>query len=69
MRVVPTASMAWMSWLSRPPRGGPRTWSAGPRPAFLECRTYRFRAHSMFDAELYRDEGESRGVEADAIRS
>lgn len=24
------------------------------RPFFLECRTYRFRAHSMFDAELYR---------------
>ena len=23
-------------------------------PRFLECRTYRFRAHSMFDAELYR---------------
>jgi TPP-dependent pyruvate/acetoin dehydrogenase alpha subunit len=24
------------------------------RPYFLELRTYRFRAHSMFDAELYR---------------
>jgi pyruvate dehydrogenase E1 component alpha subunit len=24
-------------------------------PYFLEARTYRFRAHSMFDAELYRD--------------
>jgi len=24
-------------------------------PAFMEFRTYRFRAHSMFDAELYRD--------------
>ncbi len=24
------------------------------RPYLLECRTYRFRAHSMFDAELYR---------------
>jgi pyruvate dehydrogenase E1 component alpha subunit/2-oxoisovalerate dehydrogenase E1 component len=23
-------------------------------PYFLECRTYRFRAHSMYDAELYR---------------
>jgi TPP-dependent pyruvate/acetoin dehydrogenase alpha subunit len=30
----------------------------GPRPVFLECRTYRFRAHSMFDAELYRDKAE-----------
>ncbi len=27
-------------------------------PAFLECKTYRFRAHSMFDAQLYRDKGE-----------
>jgi pyruvate dehydrogenase E1 component beta subunit/2-oxoisovalerate dehydrogenase E1 component len=28
------------------------------RPYFLECRTYRFRAHSMFDAQLYRDKDE-----------
>ncbi|WP_082677560.1 pyruvate dehydrogenase (acetyl-transferring) E1 component subunit alpha [Ruegeria profundi] len=28
------------------------------KPAFLECRTYRFRAHSMFDAQLYRDKAE-----------
>ncbi len=27
-------------------------------PAFVEFRTYRFRAHSMFDAELYRDKDE-----------
>jgi pyruvate dehydrogenase E1 component alpha subunit/2-oxoisovalerate dehydrogenase E1 component len=27
---------------------------SGAGPYFLECRTYRFRAHSMFDAELYR---------------
>ena len=27
-------------------------------PYFLECRTYRFRAHSMFDPELYRDADE-----------
>ncbi|MCM5571276.1 pyruvate dehydrogenase (acetyl-transferring) E1 component subunit alpha [Burkholderiaceae bacterium FT117] len=27
-------------------------------PAFVEFRTYRFRAHSMFDAELYRDKAE-----------
>ncbi|MDG4897577.1 pyruvate dehydrogenase (acetyl-transferring) E1 component subunit alpha [Mesorhizobium sp. WSM4976] len=26
----------------------------GNGPYFLECRTYRFRAHSMFDAQLYR---------------
>jgi pyruvate dehydrogenase E1 component alpha subunit len=30
----------------------------GGGPAFLELRTYRFRAHSMFDPELYRDAGE-----------
>jgi len=28
------------------------------RPRFLECLTYRFRAHSMFDAQLYRDKEE-----------
>ena len=28
------------------------------KPYFLECRTYRFRAHSMFDAQLYRDKTE-----------
>jgi TPP-dependent pyruvate/acetoin dehydrogenase alpha subunit len=27
-------------------------------PFFLELQTYRFRAHSMFDAELYRDRAE-----------
>lgn len=27
-------------------------------PYFLECRTYRFRPHSMFDAQLYRDKAE-----------
>jgi pyruvate dehydrogenase E1 component subunit alpha len=30
----------------------------GDGPAFIEFRTYRFRAHSMFDAELYRDKSE-----------
>ena len=30
----------------------------GDGPIFLELRTYRFRAHSMFDAELYRDKSE-----------
>ncbi|MCI5073896.1 pyruvate dehydrogenase (acetyl-transferring) E1 component subunit alpha [Oricola sp.] len=28
------------------------------KPYFLECRTYRFRAHSMFDAQLYRTKDE-----------
>ena len=31
---------------------------AGEGPVFLECLTYRFRAHSLFDAELYRDKAE-----------
>ncbi len=31
---------------------------AGKGPCFLELRTYRFRAHSMFDAELYRQKDE-----------
>jgi pyruvate dehydrogenase E1 component alpha subunit len=28
------------------------------KPYLLECRTYRFRAHSMFDPEFYRTKGE-----------
>jgi pyruvate dehydrogenase E1 component alpha subunit len=28
------------------------------KPYFLECRTYRLRAHSMFDAQLYRNRAE-----------
>ena len=28
------------------------------KPMFIECKTYRFRAHSMFDAQLYRDKAE-----------
>jgi len=30
----------------------------GGGPFFVEYQTYRFRAHSMFDAELYRDKRE-----------
>jgi pyruvate dehydrogenase E1 component alpha subunit len=30
----------------------------GRGPAFLELRTYRFRAHSMYDPDLYRDKAE-----------
>lgn len=28
------------------------------KPRFLECKTYRFRPHSMFDPDLYRDKKE-----------
>jgi len=31
---------------------------SGAGPRLLECRTYRFRAHSMYDAELYRSKAE-----------
>ena len=31
---------------------------AGAGPLLLEARTYRFRAHSMYDPELYRDKAE-----------
>lgn len=30
----------------------------GGGPTFLECQTYRFRAHSMYDPDLYRDKAE-----------
>jgi pyruvate dehydrogenase E1 component alpha subunit len=30
----------------------------GLGPSFVECRTYRFRGHSAFDTELYRDKAE-----------
>jgi len=42
---------------------------SGGGPHFLELRTYRFRAHSMFDPERYRDKAEvARWVERDPIR-
>ncbi len=31
---------------------------AGGGPMFIEFQTYRFRAHSMFDPDLYRDPAE-----------
>jgi len=31
---------------------------SGTGPFFLECKTYRFRAHSMYDPELYRSKAE-----------
>lgn len=41
---------------------------AGGGPVFLECKTYRFRAHSMFDPDLYRETDEvERWKERDPI--
>ena len=43
---------------------------AGGGPHFLELRTYRFRAHSMFDPERYRDKAEvASWVERDPIET
>lgn len=35
-----------------------KTIKENNKPIFIECLTYRFRAHSMFDAELYRKKEE-----------
>ncbi|WP_175337929.1 pyruvate dehydrogenase (acetyl-transferring) E1 component subunit alpha [Leifsonia sp. C5G2] len=43
---------------------------SGGGPHFLELRTYRFRAHSMYDPERYRDKSEVEGwKERDPIAS
>ena len=34
--------------------------SCGQGPSFLEARTYRLRAHSMYDPQLYRSKEEVR---------
>ncbi|WP_114972304.1 pyruvate dehydrogenase (acetyl-transferring) E1 component subunit alpha [Rhodoferax ferrireducens] len=39
-------------------QGAAQQVRAGKGPVFVELRTYRFRAHSMFDPELYRDKRE-----------
>ncbi len=42
---------------------------SGEGPHLIECMTYRFRAHSMFDAELYRSKEEvERWRERDPIK-
>jgi pyruvate dehydrogenase E1 component alpha subunit len=43
---------------------------AGGGPHFLELRTYRFRAHSMFDPERYREKAEvAHWIERDPINT
>ena len=37
---------------------------SGNGPCFLELQTYRFRAHSMFDPDLYRDKAEIEALAA-----
>jgi pyruvate dehydrogenase E1 component alpha subunit len=39
-------------------QGAAQQVRGGNGPVFVELRTYRFRAHSMFDPELYRDKRE-----------
>ena len=41
----------------------------GVEPCFLELRTYRFRAHSMYDPDLYRTQGGDRALEGSTTRS
>lgn len=44
------------------------TIRGGGGPCFLELRTYRFRAHSLYDADRYRDKAEiAQWVERDPI--
>ncbi len=62
----PRRSTAWTWSRSRRRHAAPCRRSArAPSPYFLECRTYRFRAHSMFDAQLYRDKAEVESLAAE----
>jgi pyruvate dehydrogenase E1 component alpha subunit len=44
--------------VARAARTAVTTVRQGGGPAFLELKTYRFRAHSMYDPELYRERAE-----------
>ncbi|WP_225800976.1 pyruvate dehydrogenase (acetyl-transferring) E1 component subunit alpha [Streptomyces sp. NK15101] len=44
--------------VERAARGAAESVRAGNGPHFLEMRTYRFRAHSMYDPDRYRPKGE-----------
>ncbi|MEZ5356012.1 MAG: pyruvate dehydrogenase (acetyl-transferring) E1 component subunit alpha [Bryobacteraceae bacterium] len=57
---IPSAAVDGMDVLAveDAARSAVRHVREGNGPFFLECRTYRFRAHSMYDPELYRDKAE-----------
>lgn len=57
---VPAASVDGMDVFAVEAAAGRAAESirAGNGPFFLECKTYRFRAHSMYDPELYRSASE-----------
>ena len=57
---IPSEAVDGMDVLAveRAARHAVKAVRAGTGPYFLECRTYRFRAHSMFDPELYRKKSE-----------
>ena len=59
------ASTAWTSLAvrGRGPAGASTTCATAGGPCFLELRTYRFRAHSMYDPDRYRDKAEIERVE------
>ena len=56
-RPGPSTAWTWPRW-RRPRSRAVESIRAGGGPHFLECRTYRFRAHSMYDPELYRERSE-----------
>ena len=70
-RSRPGRSTAWTSLaVAEAARRAVDAVRAGGGPHFLELRTYRFRAHSMFDPERYRDKAEvARWVERDPIET
>ena len=54
----PGRSTAWTWWRWHMLRRRPRGRASRGGPHFLELRTYRFRAHSMYDPDRYRDKAE-----------
>lgn len=67
---VPSWSVDGMDVLAvnRATRRAVTTIRGGGGPVFIEFKTYRFRAHSMFDPDLYRDPAEiERWKERDPI--